>query len=46
MTDNQLHSLQISGDTDKEHLHGVQLISGPYFNISNLFTTCYITQLT
>jgi hypothetical protein len=24
----------------------VQLKSGPYFNISNLFTTCYITELT
>jgi hypothetical protein len=27
-------------------LQSVQLKSGPYFNISNLFTTCYITQLT
>jgi hypothetical protein len=27
-------------------LQGVQLKSGPYFNISNLFTTCYITQIT
>jgi hypothetical protein len=28
------------------YLQGVQLKSEPYFNISNLFTTCYITQLT
>jgi hypothetical protein len=26
-------------------VQGVQLKSGRYFNISNLFTTCYITQL-
>jgi hypothetical protein len=26
-------------------VQGDQLKSGPYFNISNLFTTCYITQL-
>jgi hypothetical protein len=27
-------------------IQSVQLKSGPYFNISNLFTTCYITQIT
>jgi hypothetical protein len=28
------------------NIQGVQLKSGSYFNIGNLFTTCYITQLT
>jgi hypothetical protein len=32
--------------THKFVLQGTQLKSGPYFNISNLFTTCYITQIT
>jgi hypothetical protein len=28
------------------YVQGVQIKSGPYFNISNLFKTCYITHLT
>jgi hypothetical protein len=47
--DNTVHAhcvLDNSGYRHTQNIQDVQLKSGPYFNISNLFTTCYITQIT
>jgi hypothetical protein len=45
---NNIRTCSSSFRSDRPHayIQGVQIKSGPYFNISNLFTTCYITQLT